>query len=124
MRFALLLALSACSRSAPDRPESDYSTAEMVGARNMFMGGVITPTPSSGEYLAIIELTPAEHTDVEKMSDLLRAGHPVSLRLREESGEPPILVSEVTTRGEAIIRCKSLEEAKRVIDRLHAWPSR
>ena len=95
----------------------------MIGARNMFMGGIITP-PSAGDFLVIVELTPAEHDDVSKMCDLLRAGHPVSLRLREEPSEPPILVRDVTSRGEAIIRCKTLDEAKRVIDRLHAWPSR
>jgi hypothetical protein len=120
---ALLTPLVSCSRPTIEKLPSDGSVVQMVGARNMFMGGVITPTPSSGEFLAIIELTPAKHKDAEKMCDLLRAGHPVSLRLREESDAPPILVSQVTDRGEAIIRCKTVEEAKHVIDRLHAWPT-
>jgi hypothetical protein len=109
----LMVLLGACSR---------YSTVEMLGSRTMFLGGVITPSPGSGEFLAIIELTPAEHRDGEKMCKLLRAGHPVSLRLREEPDQPPILVTDVTAHGEAIIRCKTEDEAKHVIDRLHAWP--
>src|SRR3954462_9342588 len=88
---ALLAALVGCSRPTPDVAPRDHSIVEMVGARNMFMGGVITPTPSSGEFLAVIELTPAKHEDAEKMCDLLRAGHRVSLRVREESSAPPIL---------------------------------
>ena len=120
----VLLTTGACSKRAPVEPPRDYSTVEMIGARNMFMGGVITPTPSSGDFLVIVELTPAKHEDATKMCDLLRAGHPVSLRLREEPSEPPIVVRDVTSMGEAIIRCKTLDEAKTVIDRLHAWPSR
>ena len=89
----------------------------------MFEGGIITPSPGSGEFLAIIDLTPAEHYDAEKMCNLLRAGHPVSLRIREEPDQPPILVSDVTSHGEAIIRCRALNEANHVIDRLHAWPT-
>jgi hypothetical protein len=87
----------------------------------MFLGGIITPSPGSGELLVIIELTPAEHRDAEKMAAILRAGHPVSLHIREEPDQPPILVSDVTSHGEAIIRCKTLDEANHVIDRLHAW---
>ena len=41
----------------------------------------------------------------------------------EEAGEPPILVRDLTSFG-VVIRCNTLDEAKRVIDRLHAWPSR
>jgi len=122
--FALLVALVGCSRSTREDAQRDDSVVEMLGARNMFMGGVITPAPSSGEFLVIIEVTPAEHDDADKMGAFLRARRPVSLRLREEPSEPPILIRDVTSRGGAIIRCKTLDEAKRVIDRLHAWPSR
>jgi hypothetical protein len=120
----MVLATGACSKRAPVAQPSDYSTVEMIGARNMFMDGVITPALSSGDFLVIVELTPAKHEDAARMCDLLRAGHPVALRLREEPSEPAILVRDVTSLGEAIIRCKTLDEAKRVIDRLHAWPSR
>jgi hypothetical protein len=116
----VLLTTGACSKR---EPPPDYSTVEMIGARNMFMGGVITPTPSSGDFLVIVELTPAKHDDATKMCNLLRAGHTVALRLREEAGEPPILVRDLTSFG-VVIRCNTLDEAKRVIDRLHAWPSR
>jgi len=120
----LVVTTGACSKRAPVEQPRDYSTVEMIGARNMFMGGVITPSPSSNDYLVIVDLTPAKHDDATKMCDLLRAGHPVALRLREEPSEPPILVRDVTSRAEAIIRCQTMDEAKRVIDRLRAWPSR
>lgn len=119
---ALLSALVGCSRPTPDDLPREDSAVEMVGARNMFMGGLITSTPA-GEFLVIIELTPAKHADAEKMCQVLRTGRRVSLRLREESSAAPILVSHLTDRGEAIIPCKTLEEAKHVIDRLHAWPT-
>ena len=102
---------------------SPHSTVEMVASRSICLaGGIITPSPGSGEFLVIIDLTPAENRDAEKMADLLRAGHTVSLRLREEPDQPPIIITDVTARGEAIIRCNTEEEAKHVIDRLHSWP--
>ena len=90
----------------------------------MFLGGVITPSPGSGELLVIIEGTPAEHRDAERVADLLRQGHQVSLRISEEPDKPPILISDITKHGEFIIRCKTLDEANHVIDRLHAGPVR
>jgi hypothetical protein len=117
----------ACSQgSPPDSPRDaqstlePYATAEMIGGRNQFMGGVITPTPSSGEFLVIIELTPSKNADAERLTHFLRGGHPVSLRIREEPDAPPILISDVTSRGEVIIRCKTLGEAEQIVARLHA----
>jgi hypothetical protein len=86
------------------------------------MGGVITPTPSSGEFLVIIELTPSVNADAEKLCRLLRTGHPVSLKIREEPDASPVLVSDVTRQGEVIIRCKTRGEAEGVMARLHAQP--
>ena len=57
---ALVVTTGACYKRASVDPPKDYSTVEMIGARNMFMGGVITPTPSSGEFLVIVELTPGK----------------------------------------------------------------
>jgi len=74
------------------------------------------------EFLVIINGTPAEHRDAERVAGLLRAGHRVSLRVSEEPDQAPILVSDITKDGEFIIRCKSLEEAKRIMDRVHALP--
>jgi hypothetical protein len=112
---ALLDLLVGCSRW----PWND-STIEMMGSRSIFLNGIITRSPGSGEFLVIVELTPAEERDGDRMVAILRSGHPVSLRIREEADQPPILVSDVTSHGEAIIRCKTLEEANKIIDRLHA----
>ena len=100
------------------------STVEMLGSRTMFLEARDIKELSSGEVVVAINLTPAEHYDGEKMCKLLRAGHPVSLRVREEPDQPPILVSSVTDDANAIIRCKTLAEANHVIDRLHAGPIR
>lgn len=99
-----------------------YSTVDVLGSRAMFMGGIITPSPGSGEFLVLIDGTPAEDRDGDKVADLLRAGHRVSLRLREEADQPPIVVSDITKDGEFIIRCHTPEEANHVMDRLHTWP--
>jgi hypothetical protein len=112
--FVALFQLVGCSRD---------DTVEMLGSRTIFEGGVITPSPASGEFLVIIEGTPAEHRDAEKLASLLRSGHRVSLRIREEADQSPILVSDITKDGEFIIRSKTSKEAKSVIDRLHAWPA-
>ena len=91
----------------------------MLGSRTMFLGGgVITASPASGDFLAIIDLNPASHPDAEKIAALLRSGRSVALRLREEPDQPPILVTDVTAHGEAIIRCKTQAEAQHTIDRL------
>jgi hypothetical protein len=100
------------------------STVEMLGSRTMFLEARDIKELSSGEVVVAINLTPAEHYDGEKMCKLLRAGHPVLLRVREEPDQPPILVSSVTDDANAIIRCKTLAEANHVIDRLHAGPIR
>jgi hypothetical protein len=89
----------------------------------MFLEAKDTSELSSGEVLVAINLTPAEHYDGDKMCKLLRSGHPVLLRIREEPDQPPILVSSVTDEANAIIRCKTLAEANQVIERLHARPS-
>jgi hypothetical protein len=129
LQLAMLCAvIGACtfgcdSRSAATAP-SDYSTVLIDADRDVFMGGVITPTPSSGQFLVIVELSPAHHPDSRKLCDLCRAGHPVSVHLRQDaSNAPRITVTNITSQGEAIIRCKSQDEAKGVIDQLHAWPS-
>jgi hypothetical protein len=116
---ALLHLAVACSRAPV--------TVEITGSRAMFVeeAGVITPSPGSREFLVIIELNPGYNDpDSEKMGRILRSHNFVSLRIREEPDHPPILVSDVTSHGEAIIRCKSLEEANHIMDRLHAWPRR
>ena len=101
---------------------TNNSTIEITGSRTIFLrGGIITPSPS-GEFLVIITLTPAEERDGDRMVDALHGGHPVSFRIREEPSQPSILISDLTSRGEAIIRCKTFEEAQRVIDRLQSWP--
>ncbi len=118
--FAALLHLTvACNRS----PLAD-STLEMTGSLSMFVeeAGVVTPSPGSGEFLLIVELNPAHEPDAEKMVQIFRSGHSVLLRIREEPNQPAILVSDVTSHGEAIIRCQSLEEANRIMDRLHTRP--
>jgi hypothetical protein len=92
----------------------------MIGGRNQFMSGVITPTPSSGEFLVIIEPTPSKNADAERLTHFLRESHPVSLKIREETDAPPILISDVTSAGEVIIRCKTRDEAERIVARLHA----
>jgi hypothetical protein len=105
--------------------DPDYSTVSLDADRDIFMGGVVCPTPSSGQFLVIVELTPAHHPDARKLCDLCRAGHPVSVHLRQDAlNGANVLVSDITSQGEAIIRCKSRDEAKGVIDQLHAWPSR
>jgi hypothetical protein len=98
------------------------ATAEMVGSRTMFLDALAPQELTQGDILVTINLTPAEHYDGEKMCNLLRSGHPVLLRLREEPYQPPILVSSVTDDGKAHIHCETLAEANHIIDRLHAWP--
>jgi hypothetical protein len=98
------------------------ATVEMLGSRTMFLEERDIKELTSDEVTVAINLTPAEHYDAEKMCKLLRSGHPVLLRIREEPNEPPILVSSVTDDGNAIIQCKTLAEANRIIDRLHARP--
>jgi hypothetical protein len=97
-----------------------YGTVEFVGSRTMFLQtGVVTPSPGSGEFLVLIDGTPAEHHDADKLAGRLRSGYRVSLRIREEPDQPPILISDITKDGEFIIRCKTLEEANQILSRLH-----
>lgn len=98
-------------------------TVPMRGSIYMFEGGVVTPITDSQDFIAVIALTPAEDRDGAKLAHLLRAGcFVVSLKITEQPDQPAILVSEMTKSGEVIIRCKTLEEANHIIDRLHAGP--
>jgi hypothetical protein len=121
MRSTFSLALVAllyagCSRS--------NSPVEMLGSRSIFLPSADTHQLASGEYIVAIELTPAEEADGDKLVKLLRSGHRVLFRLREEPDQAPVLVASVTDLGEAIIQCGSLDEAQRIVDRLHARPLR
>jgi hypothetical protein len=120
---AALAALLHFAPGCSPAPSHEPSTIEIIGSRTMFEAGVITPKTGSSEFLVIIDLTPAEHYDAEKMAAILREGHLVSLRIREEPDQPPILISDITKGAEVIIRCKTLDEANHIIDRLHAWRS-
>ena len=98
-------------------------TVPMRGSVSMFEGGVVTPMTDSQDFIAIISLTPMEHRDADKLAHLLRAGcFVVSLRITEQPDQPAIMVSDMTKNGEVIVRCKTLEEANHIIDRLHAGP--
>jgi hypothetical protein len=98
-------------------------TVPMHGSVSMFEGGVVTPATDSGDFIAIIALTPREHHDADKLARLLRAGcFVVSLRITEQPDQPAIIVSDMTKEGEVIIRCKTADEANHIIDRLHAAP--
>src|SRR4051812_26298088 len=114
---AVLIAtlMASCLRSG--------ATAEMAGSRTMFLDALAPQELSRGDILVAINLTPAQRYDGEKMCKLLRAGHPVLLRIREEPDQPPILVSSVTDDAKALIHCKTVAEANHIVDRLHAWPS-
>jgi hypothetical protein len=98
-------------------------TVPMRGSVSMFEGGVVTPMTDSKDFIAIIALTPMEHHDAAKLAHLLRAGcFVVSLRITEEPDQPAIMVSDITKEGEVIVRCKTIDEANHVIDRLYAGP--
>ena len=99
---------------------SHNGTVEMLGTSWMFLIGADTHPLASGECIIAVELTPAEDVDAEKMCNLLRSGHHVSLRLREKRADPPILVSSVTDLGVAIIECRSLAEAQKITERIYA----
>jgi hypothetical protein len=104
-------------------PQFGPITVPMRGSVSMFEGGVVTPMTDSQDFIAIIALTPMEHRDADKLAHLLRAGcFVVSLRITEEPDQPAIMVSDMTKKGEVIVRCKTIEEANHVIDRLHAGP--
>jgi hypothetical protein len=96
----------------------------MTDAISIFMRGVITPTPSSGEFLVIVELAPAKNADSEKLCRLLRSGHPVRYRVREQPKPSPILISDVTSREEVVIRCRDAGQAQALIERLRAYPTK
>jgi len=112
----LLLLQSGCLKNG--------STVEMLGSRSMFVGPEAVDQRAPGEFVLAIVLTPTEHRDAVKMCKLLRSGHPVLLRIREEPNQPPILVSSVTDDGKAIILCKTVAEANHVIGRLDVGPVR
>jgi hypothetical protein len=95
----------------------------MRASRGIFEGGVIAGPTDQQDFLAIIALTPAEEREGAKLMRYLRTGcFVVSLRLSEEPDQPPILVSDATKGGEVIIRCKNIDEANKIIYRLHAGP--